>query len=103
RSRPTAAARGRAVIRRERPAFVRRRREYAMTIRKLIVALVGTAALAGLALQADARVDVYVDVAPPPVRYEVVPAARAGFVWAPGHWAWRGHPHVWIAGHWVRH
>ena len=74
-----------------------------MTIRRLIVAFVGAAALAGLPLQADARVDVYVDVAPPPVRYEVVPAPRTGFVWAPGHWVWRGHHHVWIAGHWVRH
>ena len=42
------------------------------------------------------------DVAPPAVRYEVVPAPRHGYVWAPGYWDWRGSRHVWIRGHWVR-
>jgi hypothetical protein len=46
----------------------------------------------------------YVDVrvAPPPPREEVAPAARAGYVWAPGYWDWRGHRHVWVRGHWER-
>ena len=43
-----------------------------------------------------------VDVAPPAPRVEVVPAARPGFVWAPGYWAWRGHEHAWVRGHWIR-
>ncbi|MBN9542134.1 MAG: hypothetical protein J0H77_35740, partial [Alphaproteobacteria bacterium] len=25
---------------------------------------------------------------PPPLRYEVVPAPRPGYVWAPGQWRW---------------
>jgi hypothetical protein len=41
-------------------------------------------------------------IAPPPPRYEVHPAPRAGFVWSPGHWEWRVNSHVWIAGHWER-
>ena len=43
-----------------------------------------------------------IDVAPPAPRYEVVPAARVGYVWAPGHYVWRRHAHVWVAGHWLR-
>ena len=76
-----------------------------MTIRKLILGSLVAAAVGGLALPAAARsnVDVYVNVgAPPPAYYEVVPAPRAGWVWVPGYWDWRGHRHHWIAGHWVR-
>ena len=40
--------------------------------------------------------------APPPPRHEAVPPARAGYVWAPGYWDWRGHRHVWVNGHWER-
>lgn len=43
-----------------------------------------------------------VRVAPPPPRQEVVPAARAGYAWAPGYWDWRGRRHVWVNGHWER-
>ena len=75
-----------------------------MPIRKLMIGTLAAAALAALAEPADARtnVDVFVNVGPPPVRYEVVPAPRIGFLWAPGHWAWRHHHHVWVPGHWVR-
>jgi hypothetical protein len=48
-----------------------------------------------------AGVIVDVDVAPPPLRVEEVPPPRAGFVWAPGYWEWRGGQHVWIGGRWV--
>ena len=46
----------------------------------------------------------YVDVrvGPPPPRHEAVPSARAGYVWAPGYWDYRGHRHVWVNGHWER-
>lgn len=37
--------------------------------------------------------------APPPPRREAVPHARKGQVWVPGYWDWRGHRHVWVAGH----
>jgi len=56
--------------------------------------------------------------APPPPRYEVVPAPppQRYVVWDPGHWNWDGrgwiwvpghyedrpHPHaVWVVGHWA--
>ena len=40
--------------------------------------------------------------APPPPRYERVPPPRRGMVWSQGHWEWRGHRHVWMAGYWVK-
>jgi hypothetical protein len=43
-----------------------------------------------------------VDVAPPPPRYEVVPAAPAvGYVWIGGYWTWQLGRHVWIGGRWA--
>jgi hypothetical protein len=73
------------------------------------------AALAGLAFAAPAVIaltlappaaaqsslSVTIGTPPPPVRYEVVPAPRAGYIWAPGFWRWDGHHHVWAEGHWV--
>ena len=50
----------------------------------------------------SARTYVDIEVAPPALREEVVPAARRGYVWAPGYWNYRGHRHVWVRGHWVR-
>jgi hypothetical protein len=49
-----------------------------------------------------AAVDIQLNFGPPSVRYEVVPAPRRGYVWAPGYWDWRGHHHVWVSGSWVR-
>ena len=49
---------------------------------------------------AVAAVDI--DVRPPPERIVVVPAARAGYVWAPGYWRWDGRRHVWVDGRWMR-
>ena len=60
------------------------------------------AALAASALPAVARTDVFVSVAPPAPRYEVAPAPRAGFVWAPGYWDWRRGSYHWVGGHWNR-
>jgi hypothetical protein len=50
---------------------------------------------------ASAGVSVDIEVAPPPVRIETVPAPRVGYVWAPGYWEWRGHEHVWVDGRWI--
>jgi WXXGXW repeat (2 copies) len=75
-----------------------------MTLRKFLLAgfcgvsLVGTAA----PLVANAQVSVYFNSAPPPARYEAMPAARRGYVWIPGYWDGRGRRHVWTAGHWER-
>ncbi len=47
-------------------------------------------------------VDIRIGQAPPPPRYEAAPPPRRGYVWAPGYWAWDGHRHVWVGGHWER-
>jgi ammonia channel protein AmtB len=71
-------------------------------MRKLIIGSLVAATLGAIAVPAvAAHVDLFVDVAPPPARVEVVPAPRAGFVWVPGVWEWRHHHHVWAGGHWV--
>jgi len=51
---------------------------------------------------ASAAVNVELGIGPPPPRYEVVPAPRSGYVWAPGYWDYAGHNHVWRKGHWER-
>lgn len=51
---------------------------------------------------ASAQVSVSINVGPPPMRYEAVPAPRRGFVWVPGYWNWEGRRHVWVGGNWVR-
>jgi hypothetical protein len=67
--------------------------------RKVLFAAV-TAASLWTALPASAQI--YIDVAPPAPRYEVVPAPRAGFVWQPGYYEYRHHQHVWHNGYWVK-
>jgi hypothetical protein len=64
--------------------------------------VLGTAAF--IPAQAKAQVDFHVVIgsAPPPPRYEVVPAPRRGYVWAPGYWDWNDRRHVWTHGHWQR-
>ena len=66
------------------------------------LAVCATSALGSLAVPAIADVGVFVDVAPPPPRVEVVPAPRPGYTWAPGFWEWRHGQHVWVRGHWMR-
>jgi YXWGXW repeat-containing protein len=51
---------------------------------------------------ASAGVAIDIDVAPPPVRVETVPAPRAGYFWSPGFWEWRGREHVWVPGSMMR-
>lgn len=64
--------------------------------------LISTAA--ALPLQAIAQVSINLNIGtePPPPRHERVPAARSGYIWAPGYWNWDGHTHIWSAGHWER-
>ena len=92
--------------------------------RKLILAAaVATASLAGLAQAAPAVVagtyyspapytygppavvysaPVQVAPAPAPIYDSVpVPAPRAGYVWSPGHYEWRGNRQVWLSGQWI--
>ena len=76
-----------------------------MTKPKLILGSLIAALLGSAAFPAAARtnVDFYVNVAPPPLRYEVVPAPRVGWVWVPGFWDWRYSRYHWVPGHYVRH
>jgi WXXGXW repeat (2 copies) len=67
--------------------------------KKILVAALALGAIA-VPIVSEARV-VIVETAPPPVRVEVVPAPRVGYVWAPGYWNWNGHRHVWVGGRWV--
>ena len=71
-----------------------------MFTRKWIYGAIVASALGATALPAFSAV--YVEVAPPAPREEVIPAPRHGFVWAPGYWEWRNGRHHWVAGHWVR-
>ena len=74
-----------------------------MNVRILIAAsmLGAVAASASTLASARANVDVSIDVGPPPLIVETVPAPRAGYTWAPGYWAWNGHKHAWHKGYWV--
>ena|SRR5438067_13921284 len=71
-------------------------------MRKLILGTFIAAALGSVSIPAAARtyVDFYVNVPPPAVPVEVVPAPRYGYVWVPGYWDWRYHRHYWVPGHW---
>jgi hypothetical protein len=69
---------------------------------KLKTLTVVAAACAAFSGASGAATYVDVRVAPPAPRMEVVPVARPGYVWVPGHWDWRGHRHVWVGGHWER-
>ena len=71
------------------------------TAAAFVVALSGGALLPSLAM-AQVNVNINIGEAPPPVRYEVVPAPRNGYLWAPGYWNWDGSRHVWSSGHWER-
>ena len=73
-------------------------------MKKLIAGSFIAATLGITAFPAAARteVELFVNTPPPAARYEVVPAPRRGYVWAPGYWEWRGHRHVWIGGRWMR-
>ena len=73
-----------------------------MRKRKLLVAALAAASIGMIPVPASAQVGIYLDIAPPAPRYEVVPAARAGYLWQPGYWEYVNGRHVWKRGHWVR-
>jgi YXWGXW repeat-containing protein len=70
-------------------------------MKKLLLGTMVAASL-GVGSVSVATADVFVRVAPPAPRTEVVPPARRGYVWTPGYWDWRGNRHVWVNGHYVR-
>lgn len=76
-----------------------------MLMKKVLVsALFAAGMIAAVAtpLPSVAAVDVYVNIGPPPERFERVPEPRRGYVWSPGYWDWRGNKHVWVRGSSVR-
>ena len=70
--------------------------------RKLLLSTLVASTFAALVPSAHAAVEVFINTPPPAVRYEVVPAAREGYIWAPGYWNWHNNRHVWTKGHWER-
>jgi hypothetical protein len=73
-----------------------------MKLRKLILATLATASIGAAAIPASAEIGIWVNEAPPAPRHEVIPAPRAGYVWEPGYYDYRGHHYAWTEGHWVR-
>ena len=74
-----------------------------MNLKKALLGLIVASSFGAIALPAQADVDIVLNVAPPPARYERVPEPRRGYIWESGHWRWNGQRHVWNAGHWERH
>jgi hypothetical protein len=70
-----------------------------MNARKTFLALLMAAGSAATLAPGVALADIYVRVAPPVPRYEVVPALQPGWVWVPGYWNWNGRHYVWVNGH----
>ena len=60
----------------------------------------GSGVIAPTIASAGGGVDI--EIAPPAPRVEVVPGPRAGYVWAPGFWDYRGRAHVWVPGRYMR-
>ena len=70
-----------------------------MSIRNVF--LCAMLAVGSVAMPAAAQISINIGVAPPPVRYEMVPAPRSGYTWAPGYWQWQDQRHVWATGRWI--
>lgn len=70
-------------------------------IKKIVLAAMVAASLGGVATSVTAA-NVVVQVAPPALRHEVMPAPRRGYVWVAGHWEWRNNRHQWVNGTWIR-
>jgi hypothetical protein len=71
-------------------------------LRKIVArgAFLLAAGISIASIPAHAGVDVSIGIGvPPPPRVEVVPAAPAGYVWAPGYWDFFQGQYVWRRGH----
>jgi len=71
-------------------------------VKQILFAAMVAASFATIPASVSFARDIVVQIAPPEARYERIPAARRGYVWAPGHWNWNGRRHVWTSGHWVQ-
>jgi hypothetical protein len=71
-----------------------------MTSKAVLMSLcIGGSAMIAPAV-ASAGIGIDVNIAPPVAQVEVMPEPRAGYVWAPGYWDYRGGSHVWVGGRW---
>ena len=68
------------------------------TKKVLVSALLAAGALGAVATPSVAQI--YLQIGPPAVQYEAVPAPRDGYVWSNGHWGYDGRQHVWSEGNW---
>ena len=70
----------------------------------LLAGALAAVGLAGLALPSQAQASTYfsLQIGPRAPLVEVVPVARPGYVWAPGHYEWRRGRYDWVGGHWLR-
>jgi len=69
-------------------------------MKKVVFLVVLTCPLAGFAQHIVAGIRV--NIGPPALRLEVVPAAPSlRHQWIGGYWAWHGGKQVWIEGHWA--
>jgi hypothetical protein len=71
-----------------------------IAITSLAAAAVFSTATVGMATPAAAQVGVTFGSPPPAPVYEAVPAPRAGYLWAPGHYRLVNDRYVWSPGHW---
>ena len=67
-----------------------------MRKRTLLLASLAASAIGFIPVAASADVGIFLDVAPPDPRHEVIPAHRPGHVWQPGYWDWRNGRYVWV-------
>lgn len=73
-------------------------------MKRTVITLVAAAAIfapAAVTPAAAQGVSINIGTPPPAPIYEVVPAPRVGYVWAPGYWHWEHERHVWVPGHWI--
>ena len=74
------------------------RMRHGLSVVVLAAALMGSSACAS----AQRGERVYVRVAPPVERVEVIGVApRPGYVWVRGWWRWDARRYVWVPGRWV--
>ncbi|MBS0523417.1 MAG: YXWGXW repeat-containing protein [Proteobacteria bacterium] len=50
---------------------------------------------------AQANLNISIGTPPPAPIYEVIPAPRAGYVWAPGYYRYEGGHYLWTKGRWM--
>src|SRR5579872_3704261 len=70
-------------------------------MRKALLLAFAVASVFTSVIGAQVRMDLRINVAPPPARVEVIPPAPSPeHYWIAGHWQYEGNQHVWVAGHW---